>query len=211
MTDEQRLPPMSPILSAALVLQAAMLRGVSNSFAAGASIQRAATEQMHESVTSLATPLALPVAGRDAQPEATKLPGTPADVSVGMEVLYTREVTDGEVEAFAEACGDRNPLHFDEAYAQRNTSFGGPIAHGLLTASFVSAALSRLPGVAIYLDQDLHFVKPVRRGDVVTAHLKVIERPAGKPWARIQTTCALADGTVVLEGHAKVLLLPEKA
>lgn len=141
-------------------------------------------------------------------PSAEKMTGTADVVVEGFETTFTREITRELIEAFADVSGDVSRIHLDEEHAKR-TQFGGVIGHGLLTASFISAALSRLPGVIVYLSQDLKFMKPVRPGDVVTARVAVIERPAGKSWARLRTTCTLANGDVVLDGEAKVLVARE--
>jgi acyl dehydratase len=211
LSEEIPLALGAPVFSAALTMQAAVLKNVSESLASGARLHRSAVATFQETASAFATAWIPSGSARGPQAPAAKIPGTPADVGVGTEVSFTREVTDGMVAAFGEASGDFNPVHFDEAYARTQTSFGERIVHGLLTASFISAALSRLPGIVIYLEQDLRFVKPVKRGDVVTTTVTVTERPEGKSWARLKTTCALADGSVCLEGQAKVLLLPEKA
>lgn len=130
------------------------------------------------------------------------------DVVVGTQLEYARAVRDDDIRAFAEATGDENPAHLSDEYAKR-TMFGERIAHGMLTAGIVSAALSRLPGVVIYLGQELRFTKPVRPGDVVTARLRVVERIGDKPRFRLSTTCANQAGEVVLDGEAVVLLMPE--
>ncbi|MFA5860135.1 MAG: MaoC family dehydratase, partial [Candidatus Thermoplasmatota archaeon] len=115
---------------------------------------------------------------------------------------------DDDIRDFASATGDANPIHLYDEYAKR-TMFGGRIAHGMLTGGIVSAALSRLPGVVIYLSQELRFTKPVRPGDVVTVRLRVVEKIGDKPRFRLATTCANQAGEVVLDGEAVVLLMRE--
>lgn len=124
----------------------------------------------------------------------------------GARATFTKTVTDADIVKFAEATGDANPLHLDDAYA-RTTPFGGRIAHGLLTAGMVSAVLAtRLPGPGtVYVSQTLEFRAPVRPGDTVTAEVEVLEVPSPRR-ARLATRCRLADGTLVLEGEAVVLL-----
>lgn len=131
-----------------------------------------------------------------------------APIAVGARAELTKTITDADIVKFAEATGDTNPLHLDEAYA-RATPFGGRIAHGLLTAGLVSALLAnRLPGPGtIYLSQTLEFEAPVRPGDTVTAEVEVVEVTGRR--ARLATRCRLADGTVVLTGEA--LVLPPRA
>jgi len=112
-------------------------------------------------------------------------------------------ITPERIMAFAEASGDFNPLHVDEAYAQASP-YRGRVAHGLLSASFVSAVVgTMLPGPgAIYLGQTLNFHKPVRIGDLVTARVTV---QSIDPSARVilKTEC-LVDGEAVLEGEATI-------
>ncbi len=91
-------------------------------------------------------------------------------LQVGQSADFSKMVTEADVVRFAEITGDRNPVHLDAAYAERSP-FGGRIAHGMLTASFISTVLAmRLPGPGtIYLSQSLRFLRPVRLGETVTA------------------------------------------
>ena len=133
------------------------------------------------------------------------------DITVGTERGLSRFITDAEIEAFAVASGDRNPLHFDDLHAN-DTVFKGRIAHGILTASLISAVIGeQLPGHgAIYLGQTLKFRAPVRPGDKVDVlcTVKDIAREKG----RIVLDCACRVGdTVVLEGEATVLAPSRKS
>lgn len=129
---------------------------------------------------------------------------TSGPLAPGARASFTKTVTDADIVKFAEATGDANPVHLDDAYA-RGTPFGGRIAHGLLTAGLVSAVLAnRLPGPGtVYLSQTLEFKAPVRPGDTVTAEVEVLEVTGRR--ARLATRCLLADGTLVLTGEAVVL------
>lgn len=138
---------------------------------------------------------------------AEKVGRDPDAVVPGFSVEFTRTLSDADLRAFSDMSGDANPVHLDEGYAGA-TPFQGRIAHGLHTAAFLSAALSKLPGVVIYVSQDLKFLKPVRPGDVVTARVTCVEREKKK--ARLETVCEVR-GERVLEGEAVVLLLPEPA
>ena len=139
---------------------------------------------------------------------ARKLPLTVEDVKEGTESVYVREIRDSDIQAFADASGDVNPIHLDEDFA-KTTFFNGRIAHGILSAGLISAALSQLPGTVIYMSQDLKFTKPVRPGDVITTRARVTERLGSKAKFRLTTTCENQDGEVVVDGEATVLLLPE--
>ncbi len=109
-----------------------------------------------------------------------------------------------DVVGFAEVSGDRNPIHLSEHFAAK-TPFKTRIAHGLYTASLISALLgTRLPGPgAIYLSQSLHFRAPVKIGDTVTVSVEVVELMPEKNRARLACECRVGD-TVVLDGEALV-------
>jgi 3-hydroxybutyryl-CoA dehydratase len=123
---------------------------------------------------------------------------------VGDKASLSRLVTDADVQQFAAITGDTNPAHTDEAWASK-TRFKTRIAHGILSAGYVSAVLgTKLPGPGtIYLSQTLRFTAPVKFGSTVTATVEVVEVVDGKK-LRLQTTCADETGTVVLEGEALV-------
>lgn len=126
------------------------------------------------------------------------------DMSVGMTETYLKEVKPSDVIGFAEISGDRNPIHLSEHFAAR-TQFGSRIAHGLYTASLISAVIgTRLPGPgAVYISQTLKFLAPVRIGDMVEARVEVVELIEKGDRARLTCTCSV-DGQVVLEGEAVV-------
>lgn len=126
------------------------------------------------------------------------------DIRVGMRETLMRTVMDGDVVDFARISGDENPIHLSESYASQ-TRFGQRIAHGLYTASLISAVLgTRLPGPgAIYRSQTLHFHAPVKIGDVVTVIVEVIELTAQGRRAKLHCE-ALVDGQLVLDGEALV-------
>lgn len=126
------------------------------------------------------------------------------DLSVGMSEQLTKHVSSSDVVGFAEVSGDRNPIHLSEHFAAR-TPFKTRIAHGLYTASLISAVLgTRLPGPgAIYLSQTLNFMAPVKIGDDVTVSVEVAELMERGNRAKLTCTCRV-DDTIVLEGEALV-------
>ena len=126
------------------------------------------------------------------------------DLSIGMRDAFDKTVMASDVVGFAEVSGDRNPIHLSEHFAAK-TPFKTRIAHGLYTASLISALLgTRLPGPgAIYLSQSLHFRAPVKIGDTVTVSVEVVELMPEKNRARLACECRVG-GTGVLDGEALV-------
>lgn len=129
------------------------------------------------------------------------------EVSVGQSAEYAKQVTEEDIQLFAGVTGDTNPVHLDREYAQK-TMFKGCIAHGMLTAAFISKVLgTQLPGPgAIYISQTLNFKRPVRPGDTVLTRVTVEEK-LEKGRLRIVCVCLVND-TVVLDGMA-VIALPQ--
>jgi 3-hydroxybutyryl-CoA dehydratase len=114
-------------------------------------------------------------------------------------------VDDRTIELFGDASTDRNPLHFDEQFAGE-TPFGGRIAHGMITAAFISAVIGNtLPGHgSVYLSQSLKFRAPVRPGDTVRVEVEVLDYDPGRRGARLSTRAFVGD-TLVVDGEAKVI------
>src|SRR2546430_5324454 len=107
------------------------------------------------------------------------------DLSVGMTETLSKPISSSDVVGFAHLTGDRNPIHLSEHFAAK-TQFGKRIAHGLYTASLISAVLgTRLPGPgAVYILQTLNFRAPVRIGDEVEVTLTGAEPIPGRQRAR---------------------------
>jgi 3-hydroxybutyryl-CoA dehydratase len=133
------------------------------------------------------------------------------DLHVGMRESLMKTVMDSDVVGFARISGDDNPLHLSDVYAAQ-TRFGQRIAHGLYTASLISAVLgTRLPGPgAVYRSQTLNFHAPVKIGDVVQVIVEVVELTEKGRLARLHCE-ALVDGKTVLDGEAVVSVPPRKA
>jgi 3-hydroxybutyryl-CoA dehydratase len=128
------------------------------------------------------------------------------DLTVGMTARYARTVTEADLVLFAGVSGDSNPVHMDESYAKA-TQFKGRIAHGMLSASFLSTAIAtRLPGPGtIYCAQNLRFKAPVRIGDTVEARVTVTDIVPEKNRVFLKTTCSV-EGKVVIDGDAEVMV-----
>jgi 3-hydroxybutyryl-CoA dehydratase len=133
------------------------------------------------------------------QPNLAPLP------AIGTRAKRTRTITEDDIVRFAEVSGDHNPLHLDEAYAAQ-TPFGERVAHGMLTASLISAILGNdLPGPGtIYLGQTLKFLGAVHIGDTLTVSVEVIAVREEKRLLTLRTECINQHGVVVLTGEATV-------
>jgi 3-hydroxybutyryl-CoA dehydratase len=127
------------------------------------------------------------------------------ELSVGQSAQMSRVVGAADIEAFAEVSGDNNPVHLDEAYA-KTTTFGERIAHGMLSAGYISALLgTRLPGPGcIYLSQSLRFRRPVKIGDVVVARVSIRTLDVGRGHVTLDTVCEV-NGKTVIDGEALVI------
>lgn len=127
-------------------------------------------------------------------------------LEIGITAQRTQVITDEAIRAFAQASGDTNPVHLDDAYAA-TTPFGRRIAHGMLSASIISAVLGNdLPGPGtIYLGQELKFKAPVYVGDTLTATVELVKFREDKRIATFRTTCTNQNGVVVVEGEAVVI------
>ncbi|SFL32544.1 Signal-transduction protein containing cAMP-binding, CBS, and nucleotidyltransferase domains [Halogranum rubrum] len=125
-------------------------------------------------------------------------------VNVGDRVEFSKTIWEHDVRTFAAASGDTNRLHLDNEYA-RQTRFGRRIAHGTLISGLISAALARLPGVTIYISQDLSFLKPADIGDRLTAVCEVVE-DLGRNKYQLTTDVTDSNGERLIEGQAAVLI-----
>jgi 3-hydroxybutyryl-CoA dehydratase len=128
------------------------------------------------------------------------------DLSVGQSAERAHVVAEADITAFAELSGDFNPVHMDADFAA-TTAFGGRIAHGMLSATYISAVLGEtLPGHgAIYISQALRFRRPVRIGDEVTARVTVTAIDDAKGRVSLDTAC-LVGGKAVIEGEAVLMV-----
>jgi 3-hydroxybutyryl-CoA dehydratase len=128
------------------------------------------------------------------------------DLTLGLSASYGKTVTDADIVLFAGVSGDTNPVHLDQNFAEK-TPFKGRIAHGMLSAGFISTVLgTKLPGPgAIYMSQTLKFKAPVKIGDTVTATCTVTEIIPEKRRAVLSTICKVGD-TIVIEGEAIVMV-----
>lgn len=131
------------------------------------------------------------------------------DLEEGMSEVFSKTITEADLLMFAGVSGDTNPIHLDQDFASR-TMFEGRIAHGMLTASLVSTVLgTKLPGPgAVYVNQNLRFLAPVRIGDTVIARAAVRELNGERKRVTLQTTCQVGE-TKVLDGEA-ILMVPRR-
>jgi acyl dehydratase len=135
----------------------------------------------------------------------------PSQIGVGDTVTFEKSLSDEDVHAFAQISGDTNRLHLDDEFAAE-TRFGERIVHGTLVSGLISAALARLPGLTIYLSQDLEFRGPVKIDDRVSARVEVVE-DLGNNQFRLETIVRDEDDDeTVIDGEAVVLIdeMPEE-
>jgi 3-hydroxybutyryl-CoA dehydratase len=129
------------------------------------------------------------------------------ELTPGATAEMAKTITESDIALFAGITGDFNPVHVDAVAAARSP-FGGRIAHGMLSAGLISAAIAmRLPGPgSIYLSQSLRFTRPVRIGDTVTAQIVVADINTPKRRVTLTTVCRNQHGEIVVEGEALVLV-----
>jgi len=127
------------------------------------------------------------------------------EMKVGDVAEFAKTVSESDIYQYAGVTGDFNPAHINEAYAA-NTFFKTRIAHGMLSAGFISNVLgNQLPGPgAVYIRQNLNFLAPVRIGDTIKAIAEVIDLNMDKNRVTLKTTCLNQEGTVVIDGEAEL-------
>lgn len=126
------------------------------------------------------------------------------DLTIGQSEVYSKTVTEADIMAFAGVSGDTNAVHLSEKFAETQM-FGGRIAHGMLSASFISTLIgTRMPGPgSLYMGQTLKFLAPVRAGDTVDTRVTVKSLNAEKARVTLDTVCFIGDD-VIIEGEALI-------
>jgi len=127
------------------------------------------------------------------------------EMKVGDTAKFSKTVSESDVYLFAGVTGDLNPAHVSEEFA-KDTFFKTRIAHGMLSASFISTVIgTMLPGPgSVYMRQEANFLAPVKFGDTITAVVEVAEIIADKKRVRLKTYCINQEKTVVVDGEALV-------
>ena len=125
------------------------------------------------------------------------------EMKIGDTAEFAKTVSESDIYQYAGVTGDFNPAHINEEYAS-NTFFKTRIAHGMLSAGFISNVLgNQLPGPgAVYIHQSLNFKAPVRIGDTIKAVVEVIHLETDKNRVTLKTRCLNQEGTVVIDGEA---------
>ena len=125
------------------------------------------------------------------------------ELKIGDSAEILKTITESDIELFAKAIGDFNPIHLDQAYAEK-TPFKGRIAHGAFSVGLFSSVLGNiLPGHGtIYLSHEVKFLSPVRIGDTLIIRVEVIELIMEKNRAKFRTTCTNQEGKLVVDGVA---------
>jgi len=127
------------------------------------------------------------------------------EIKVGDTAKFSKTVSESDVYLFAGVTGDLNPAHVSEEYA-KDTFFKTRIAHGMLSASFISTVIgTMLPGPgSVYMRQEANFLAPVKFGDTITAVVEVAEIIVDKKRVRLKTYCINQEKTIVVDGEALV-------
>lgn len=128
------------------------------------------------------------------------------NIELGDQATFSKTIAEIDIYQFAGITGDFNPMHMDAEFAKK-TIFGERIAHGMLTASFISTVLGmKLPGPnTIYLSQSSRFLAPVKIGDTIKVIVEVVEKIDHKRQIRLRTTVVNQMGTIVVDGEALVM------
>jgi acyl dehydratase len=157
------------------------------------------TEESTEATTTEQVEPGEDLAGWESELDAD----TVEEIGVGARFEFTKTITEEDITEFAAASGDTNPLHLDDEFAE-DTRFRGRIAHGTLVGGLISAALARVPGLVIYLSQDLEFHSPVRIDDRVTAECEIVE-DLGNNQYRL-TTRVMNGDDIAIDGEAVIMV-----
>jgi len=126
-------------------------------------------------------------------------------VDIGFKTTHMKTITEADIVMFAGVSGDFNLVHTCEEYAKK-TFFGGRIAHGVIALGLISAAMTKLPGLVIFLGASDKFLAPVRIGDTITATGEVIAVIKDKGILTLKTSCINQEGKTVVEGEWTVRL-----
>ena len=128
------------------------------------------------------------------------------DLKVGMSAMFGKTVTEADIVAYAGVSGDTNPIHLHDGFA-RSTRFGQRIAHGMLSAGFISAVIgTRLPGPgSVYISQTMNFMAPVLIGETITAVATITAIDEKRRRVTLKTQCLNGD-KVVIDGEAQILV-----
>ena len=133
------------------------------------------------------------------------------DLTVGQTALYAKTISEADIVLISGISGDINPVHLNHEFA-KETMFEGRIAHGMLTASFLSTVIgTKLPGPGcIYISQNLKFRAPVRAGDTVQARATITEVFADTNRIAMKTVCIVGN-VVVVDGEALIMVPSRRA
>lgn len=127
-------------------------------------------------------------------------------IEINQKESFSKTITEYDISNFAGITGDFNPVHIDKIAAEKSI-FKERIAHGMLTASFISTVIGMyLPGKgSIYLEQNIKFLKPVKIGDTITAWVEIINFDSEKKIYSLSTWVENEQSTKVIDGTAKIL------
>lgn len=130
----------------------------------------------------------------------------PDELAVGDRITFSKTFSEEDVAAFADVSGDTNRLHLEDEFADESR-FGDRIIHGTLVSGLISAALARLPGLTIYLSQDMTFLAPAYIGDRLTATVEVVDDLEDNKYI-LSTNVHNDSEKQLIKGEAVVLIDP---
>jgi 3-oxoacyl-[acyl-carrier protein] reductase len=132
-------------------------------------------------------------------------------IHIGDKAEIKHLISETDINSFIELTGDDNRLHHDKNYA-RNTPFKKPIAHGMLSVSFISTIIgTKLPGDgALWFSQNIEFKLPVRVGDEITIVVEVLNKNDNTQIIELSTDIYNQNKQKVISGSAKVKVIEEE-
>ncbi len=133
------------------------------------------------------------------------------EIKIGDTAVLVRTLTPQDIEIFAIMSGDVNPAHVDDAFA-KSDMFHKVVAHGMWSASLFSTVFgTQLPGPgAVYVDQSLHFRRPVGLGDTLTVTVRAARKVPESHRVIFDCLAVNQDGKEVVTGTAELIAPTEK-
>lgn len=132
-------------------------------------------------------------------------------IFIGQTAEVTHKITEKDIEAFVNLTGDDNRIHIDKDFAKK-TAFQKPVAHGMLSASFISTIIgTKIPGDgALWYSQTLEFLTPVRVNDIITVKAEVLSKNERLNSIELRTDIYNQNKQLVIKGTANVKIVEDQ-